>query len=329
MPHRLHLLTFGGLHILPVLHYRLEFAHLAREGVERVRPDCIALELPATLQDPFLRALRRLPQASVIGYPTRGGDAYLMIEPCDPLVEGGRLALERGIPLQLVDVDLDEYPLSGEPLPDSYAVHRVGLAAYHREYAATLGAAEPEAADLRRERGMAWRLQELTRRYGRVLLICGMHHAERVGRLFGEPQTRPLERVRREDLRLYNLHPDSCVETMGEPPFLSALHELRRAPLPPEPQAVPPLRRRFSAFELISGGKGAVSEQEIFFASLVRAARGCGGEGSMPDRQRAILRLFHEASRHYRQETGEPVHLWQKRAFFRFSRNYALLSGML
>jgi hypothetical protein len=49
----------------------------------------------------------------------------------------------------------------------------------------------------------------------------------------------------------------------------------------------------------------------------------------MPDRQRINYRLFQEAARHYRQETGEIVHLWQKRAYFRFCRNYAALSGRL
>ena len=54
-----------------------------------------------------------------------------------------------------------------------------------------------------------------------------------------------------------------------------------------------------------------------------------GPEGEAVGRQRVMLRLFQESARHYRQETGEPVHLWQKRAFFRFARNYALVGGRL
>jgi hypothetical protein len=42
-----------------------------------------------------------------------------------------------------------------------------------------------------------------------------------------------------------------------------------------------------------------------------------------------MLRLFQEAARHYSQETGEKVNHWQKRSFFRFSRNYAFLSRAL
>src|SRR5919197_4834395 len=114
MPHRLHLETFGPVHALPVLHYRVEFAYLVREAVARLEPDCIAIELPPTLEREFLRGVGRLPQVSVVAYENRhagmgeeAGTAYLPVEPADPFVEAARLALERETPLRFVDVDLD------------------------------------------------------------------------------------------------------------------------------------------------------------------------------------------------------------------------------
>ena len=68
MPHRIHIEQFGNVHALPVLHYRMEFAHLVRQAVRMVKPDCIAIELPSTLERPFLRALKRLPEVSVLSY---------------------------------------------------------------------------------------------------------------------------------------------------------------------------------------------------------------------------------------------------------------------
>ncbi len=53
MPHRLHLEQFGPVHALPILHYRLEFAHLVRQAVARLKPDCICIELPQTLKTTF------------------------------------------------------------------------------------------------------------------------------------------------------------------------------------------------------------------------------------------------------------------------------------
>ncbi len=334
MPHRLHLEKFGTIHALPVLHYRLEFACLVRQAVERVNPDCIAVELPFTLEVPFLRGVTRLPEISVLMYdvqPAKGESRTisLLIEPADPLVEGARLALTNNIPLALVDVDLDDYPCHEEAMPDPYAVQRIGLKNYYAEFVRATANVPPCRGDLRREQGMAWRLQQLSAKHERVLFLCGMAHLDRIKELFARPQTAPLERVRRDNVRLMNLHPDSCREVLGEFSFLSAIYELRRGPLSPEPVAKGEgLRKSYSALELIRGGKKQVAEEEVLRESMQRSAHHVG-DGASIDRQRLQLRLFLEAARHYRQETGEPVHIWQKRAFFKYARNYALTTGYL
>ena len=342
MPHRLHLEIFGNVHALPILHYRLEFASLASRAVQETRPDCIAIELPATLKERFIQAIQRLPQVSVLSYIVNSGATrtkplveprtiYLLIEPADPLAEAARCALEQEIPLHFIDVDLDDYPAVREFLPDSYAVQRIGLAAYYREYRSAMKGIKPHREDIRRERGMAFRLQQLSRQFERILFVCGMAHLERVGEFFGEPQSEPLGRVRRDNVRLAGLHPDSCSEVMGEFPFCSAVYEMRRQGLPEE-KPLPPhqsLRRRFNAMELVQGGKENIPEEAVLRNAIEAAARHVGVEGEMPDRQRIHLRLFEQAARHYRQETGERLHHWQKRAFFRFCRNYAALSGLL
>lgn len=335
MPHRLHLEHFGPVHALPVLHYRMEFAHLVRSAFHQVKPDAVAIELPPTLEIPFLRAVRRLPQISVLSYQTEvkkgGGETvYLLVEPADPLVEAARLALESGAPLHFVDVDTDNYPRHHEQLPDSYSICRIGLATFYGEYRKAAANQSPCLEDRRREQGMAFRLQRMAQKYRRILYVCGMSHLERVKALFTVPQAEPLERVRREGVNVFNLHPDSCREILAEFPFLSALYEHRRGPLPDEPEeSGTGLRKRFHALELIRGGREELSEERLLGNAILRAARHLGREGAFPDRQRIIYRLFSEAARHYRQETGEAVHIWQKRAFFRFSRNYALQGGML
>ena len=341
MTKQLHLETFGHIQALPILHYRLEFADLVRQAVQQVRPDCIAIELPSTLEGSFLQAVRRLPQISVLNYttsarhnsiqqPAEPDSIYLLIEPTDPLVEAARLALEQSIPLHLVDVDLDHYPAIREYLPDSYAVQRLGLKAYYREYLTATQGSQPHREDLRREQGMAFRLQQLSTVYQRILFVCGMAHLERIKGCFQQPLTEPLGKRRRENIRLLNLHPDSCSEVLGEFPFCSAVYEMRRQGLPlDQPQAVVSLRRRFNALELIQGGKQDIPEEQALRLAIEASAGKVGAPGEMPDRQRIHLRLFEQAANHYRQETGERVHYWQKRAFFRFSRNYASLTGML
>lgn len=335
MQRHLYLEPFGPVYGLPVLHYRMEFAGLVRQAVQQLQPDCIALELPATLEEPFRRGVARLPQISALRYPLRKRGvteqtAWLLIEPADPLVEAARLASEQDIPLMLVDADVDNYPMRQELLPDSYAIHRIGLQAYYQAYCRQPDMPEPDRGDLIREQAMALHLQQLAKQYTRILFVCGMYHLERVKQEFAQQQAAPFARPVREGVSLFNLHPDSCREILGEFPFLSAVFEHRRNLLPEEPDdGTATLRKRFRAFELIQGGKQELSEDQLLDNAVLRSARHSGPEGLVADRQRIILQLFLESARHYRQETGEPVHHWQKRSFFRFSRNYALISNQL
>ncbi|TFH50829.1 MAG: hypothetical protein E4G89_02675 [Methanothrix sp.] len=338
MPQRLFLEQFGPIHALPVLHYRLESAHLVRMAFHTVGPDAVAIELPSTLETYFRRALQRLPEISVISYQTtankktgqgNGETVYLLVEPADPLVEAARQALELGLPLHFIDVDTDNYPRHHEQLPDSYSICRIGLEDYYKEYLKSSAKHSPCIEDMRREQGMAFRLQEIAQSHKRILLVCGMSHLERIKHAFNSLQAAPMERIRRDGVTIWNLHPDSCREILGEFPFLSAVYEYRRGALPDEPEESSGLRKRFHALELIHGGKQEIPEHKLLDNAIRRSARQLGDEGRFLDRQLIIYRLFTEAARHYRQETGETVHIWQKRAFFKFSRNYAMQNNML
>lgn len=339
MTHRLYLERFGPIHALPVLHYRMEFAQLVRMACNHLLPDAIAIELPRTLEAAFTRAVRRLPEISVIRYVAshtneseqeNNETVYLLVEPADPLVEAARMALELNLPLYYIDVDTNSYPRINEQLPDPYSICRIGLEAYYGEYRKYNFQEIPCLEDQRREQGMAFRLQRLALQHHRVLFVCGMAHLDRVKHLFTIPQAEPMERIRRTDIQICNLHPESCREILAEFPFLSAVYEHRRGSLPEEPkESGSGLRKRFHALELIRGGKEEIPEDKLMSNAILRAARHLGREGSFLDRQRLIYRLFCETARHYRQETGETLHIWQKRAFFRFSRNYALQGDML
>src|ERR1035441_1379687 len=67
-------LTRGRFTYFPVVPGRLEFAIEVRAAILRDRPEVVALELPATLQPAWMRAVSRLPEISVIFYPDENAD---------------------------------------------------------------------------------------------------------------------------------------------------------------------------------------------------------------------------------------------------------------
>ena len=103
----------GRFTYLPVVPGRLEFAIEVRQAILRDRPQVIALELPITLQQQFLRAVARLPEISVIVYPDENDPEraiYVPVEPADPFVEAIRTANETGADVVFADPESGERP---------------------------------------------------------------------------------------------------------------------------------------------------------------------------------------------------------------------------
>ncbi|MCK4390868.1 MAG: hypothetical protein KAV83_11615 [Desulfobacterales bacterium] len=325
-----HLQPFGPVHPVPIVHFSLEFAGAVRHLFKRIRPDAVAVELPNSLQDVVQKGALRLPEVSVVLYQNSTGETiYLPIEPTDPVVEAIRSSLEANVPVHFVDLDLDEYPAYRDYVPDTYAVHRLGVKAYFDIYSReVLPVLKKGYADLRREAGMAYHLQSLAAKYNRILFVCGLAHLEGVRTAFFRPQAEPLEKKKRTGVSLFHLHPDDLSEVMTEYPFLAAVYEYRRQKLPSKPELSKfTVRKKMGVLSLLNGGKDTCSEEDALDASIRWAVHHM--KPGPLDRQAASYCLFQQAARHYRQDTGEEVYRWQKTTFFRFSRNYALLENRL
>jgi hypothetical protein len=357
----------GRFRYFPVVPGRLEFAEEVRKGILQDRPQVVAVELPATLDSVFLRAVDRLPELSVILYEDEpGGDAiYLPVEITDPFVEAIRSAQEVGAEVFLVDPDVGERPHLPDAYPDPYAVRRIGYARYVEAYRAN---PQQKSFDLMRHAaGIAWKLQSADP-LARVLVVISLNLFDSVMDAMLEPQAEPLARVRRQGIRCFNLHPDCLAEVLIEPPFLQAVYEVRRygylwEETPPEMVSQEPADVK-GPFQVISGHP---EDSRALLESIVRrTSRYVGwlkespGDFQPPkqspenpqistdisdldglafptpperfqfmDRQRLNLRLFAEAERHYEKSTREKLTHWQRRLFGRYSRNLALVSQNL
>jgi len=216
----------GRFTYFPVVPGRLEFAIEVRQAILRRRPQVIALELPVTLQDAWLRGVGRLPQMSLIFYPdeTTGEEqaTYVLVEPADPFTEAIRTGLEIGAEIVFVDPDAAERPHLQDAYPDTYAIHQIGLAPYVEAYRVFPQQRSDETSQ--HASGIAWKLQG-TDPNASVLIVVSLNLLDPVLDAMEEPQAQPMARIRREGIELLNPHPDSLAEIAAEYPLLAWRYE--------------------------------------------------------------------------------------------------------
>lgn len=221
----------GPLHIVPIIHYNMETAAQVKWAIETIKPDCIAVELPETMQDNFLHAASRLPDISILKIlDSRSLPLYILCEPCDGIFEALRSASEKGIDAFCIDLDVDQYPHIREPIPDPYAIQRLGLKTYYEMYEKVKrkSALPPSPLDSKREHYMARRLKELCLRYDTVLFVGGMSHVEAIYKLIDLSSFPHLSHAIRKKTELCTLTPESCRHVLGEWGFLTIEYEKNR-----------------------------------------------------------------------------------------------------
>ncbi|MBL7211675.1 MAG: hypothetical protein ISS61_04770 [Desulfobacteraceae bacterium] len=223
-------IEWKNIRLVPILHNRMEFAMEVKRQFEEFRPDHVAVEYPDTLKGRILEGVKRLPLLSVVHYQEGDGAfTYLPLEPTDGQVEAIRMALERRIPVHFIDRDTEEYPLDSTPMPDPYAIKRIGHFAYCQAYIRLHWNDHSSPEDTLREKTMAYHLQQLSREGGRTLFVGGVSHIPGILKMLGQPQTQVIGRRRRTGVGLAHLHKESSREVMGEMPFLAAAYERARS----------------------------------------------------------------------------------------------------
>ena len=202
-----------------------------------LKPDCVAVELPETLTLQALHAASRLPDISIIvSFDRQNLPLYFLAEPCDPAFEGLRCALENGKMAFCIDLDVEGYPDVHEAIPDTYAIHRIGLKHYYEIYQKNTRNSIPQ--DFNREIYMARRLKELSLQYDKVLFIGGMAHIENVLKLTESAHFPQVNHASREGVQLCTLTEESCREAMAEFGWLTQHYEESRntSAFPPDRQ---------------------------------------------------------------------------------------------
>ena len=216
----------GRFTYFPVVPGRLEFAIEVRRAILRDRPRIVALELPATLEAAWLRAVQRLPEMSLIFYPdeAHGDDQaiYVPIEPADPFTEAIRTGLEIGAEIVFADPDSGERPHLKDNYPDTYAIPYIGLERYVDSYRVY---PQPRSGEIAAHAaGIAWKLQG-TDPSASTLVVVSLNLLDPVLDAMEEPQAQPMGRVFREGVEVFNPHPESLAEITVDYPQLQWRYE--------------------------------------------------------------------------------------------------------
>ncbi|HLY18921.1 MAG TPA: hypothetical protein VKR61_16940, partial [Bryobacteraceae bacterium] len=215
----------GRFTYLPVVPGHLEFAIEVRRAILHDRPQVVALELPVTLQQQYMRAVARLPEMSVIVYPDESEEdraVYVPVEPADPFVEAIRTAHETGAEVVFADPDSGQRPHLKDAYPDPYSIRHIGLEKYVEAYRVYPQERSEEIA--RHADGIAWKLQGCDP-LARVLVVVSLNLLDPVLDSMEEPQAQPMSRMRREGVRVLNPHPECLAEITIEYPYLQFRYE--------------------------------------------------------------------------------------------------------
>ncbi|MDP6180405.1 MAG: hypothetical protein QGG48_10985, partial [Desulfatiglandales bacterium] len=223
-------IEWKNVRIVPILHNKMEFAIEVRREFKEFKPDHVAIEYPSTLKNKILQGVKRLPLLSVVHYEESDRSfIYLLLEPTDGQVEALRLALAYGIPAHFIDRDTEGYPLDRSPMPDPYALTKVGYFMYYQAYLRVHRDHQHSPDDRLREKTMAYHLKRLSAEGKRVLFVGGLFHLPGLLEMLGHQQTEVIGRKNREGVGLAHLHKESSREIMTEMPFLAARYENLRS----------------------------------------------------------------------------------------------------
>ena len=223
------LIRWRNIVAVPSFHCRVQFALEVRRAFAEARPDCVAVELAAALKEPLLAGIAALPNIRALTYEEADGRHSLMfVDPSDSMVEAARLAVEHALPLELIDLDVDNFRQKPAAAPDEYAVGRIGLPAYYDLVGRSRFRSSPGSKNYDRERFMASRLRELSARHGTVLFALGMAHWDRIVGFLESGCKDPVPTITSRKVTLANLTDESFFHVLGELPYLTYLYEMSR-----------------------------------------------------------------------------------------------------
>lgn len=233
-----------NVELIAILNGKNSFAHYVREICAERKFDCIAIDLPPFLQEEVSQAVDELPQISAVTtYNRLNRDEdflyYIPIDPCDGYIEAIRQAKQRRTPLYFVGNDELEEPELLPPLPDSYALNKLGYEEYTILVSSVL-ASSPEEDDEYRENSaqiVVNTINQLSEQFSNILVITHYRAYLSVINTYRKdskevytPSALPIY-----ETKTFFINPDHLYFALGELPFITGRVEKERHEIFTEP----------------------------------------------------------------------------------------------
>ncbi len=331
----------NNIYLIPSVHGTLEFANLVKNAFFEIEPDCVALELPEQMTGIVLNGIRRLPYLSAVSFPDMDSIYhYIPIQPCDSIIEAGRLANEFGKSVYLIDKDIKGLIAPEVRTPDTYYINKIGLKNYVEMYLKHINPPEKDSIHYFREMYMAHRLRILSLTFKKVLFVYGLYHHNNIVNFirqdkdFSEELNKLIENFElknpyifsdREDIELKHMPPESYIEMLGTMPFEMYLYELGRKgigsyqmeiELPPEENNLKKQRQIQKHF-LKSTREGADK------------LRNMSTYKGTSDSYEYLHEIIFQSRRLYNREWDDLAPSGKLSLVLKFARNYALVNKQL
>jgi hypothetical protein len=225
------MIQYQNVYVVPSFHSKIQFACEVRKLFFEIRPDVIAVELPEGVRDKVLEGINHLPNISVVMYAeAKKKYVYIPIDPADSIIEAIRLGLEHNIPVEFIDLDVNNYRNKQYNFGvEGYSISKIGLDTFYHLILPQLSKSNYGTKDYQRELYMVKNLKRLMKNYKKVLFIVGMAHWERIKGFLKRNKLKDIENViQRAEIKLFNLLPKSYIEVLREIPYITYLYEINR-----------------------------------------------------------------------------------------------------
>ncbi|MFX0187762.1 MAG: hypothetical protein ACFE8A_08500 [Candidatus Hodarchaeota archaeon] len=246
-------LKYKNIYVIPSFHSRIEFSKLVRTAYFLVFPDVIAVELPDNIRNEVIEGIERLPFLSLIAYTDTLSPKkmnFVPIDPGDSIIEGIKIGLEFGVPIEFIDLSITDYLPTSFRLPDDHSLNEIGLPLFYQkiskyfrkefmtkkielrdklsleDYLKNQENREQKydflEKDVLRERYMASHLLKMMPLYHRILFIVGMAHWENIKYYLENPekiQDVELDLIPYKFVKIYNVKNKDARFLLRELPY--------------------------------------------------------------------------------------------------------------